>query len=96
MRRLGIDWLSILFAVLGCIGMLAALGELKTHAAGISDGTSAGFAIPLAAPHEVKLPDPWGQVGQEISIRAVEVGGLECAVMVSGVERRTSLWCRAK
>ncbi len=49
-------------------------------------------------PASVKLADPWGQVGAEIAIMAVDVGGLQCAVMVQrlGSERRSQLWCAGR
>jgi len=53
-------------------------------------------AVRSAAPTEIKLADPWGGVGLETSLRAVEVGGMECAILISGQERSAQLWCHAR
>lgn len=79
--------LSYRYPLIFSVGLL--LGSLTMWASRPCPARAAGTA-------DVKLTDPWGQVGQEISVRAVEVGGLECAVMVSGVERRTAIWCRPR
>jgi len=54
--------------------------------------------VHAAASTAISLPDPWGQVGEEINVRAVEIGGLECAVLVQrdGAGRRTAIWCRPR
>ena len=44
----------------------------------------------------LRLADPWGQVGADVNVQAVEIGGLQCAVLTQriGSDRRVSLWCK--
>jgi len=51
--------------------------------------------VHASAPTEVTITDPWGSPtsGYKAVLKNVQVGGLDCAILISGQERSTQLWC---
>lgn len=91
-------WRAVFFAdaLLGILlgySMAMILGDLCADAQSAQTGAR-GATIT----GEVRLQDPWGTVGREAVLRTVEVGGLECAVLVKqgGGGGDATLWCRPR